>query len=284
MAPILPSRINANLITVSADSVLGEGTYGVVYRGTLNKPSPRKVAIKVTKLKAHAKSSTYFPVSWCRELSILQELSHPNCIRFLGVVQSKGTGNVSSTRGEKRHDPRRAITETQESNLHQRFEVFHDNMPQIGLMMEYMELDLAYMIDCHKNVITYTSCSSIKRDPLLPMQNITSIFYQITKGLEYLHSNWIMHRDLKPQNILISTSPEEHGVVKIADFGISRKFQDPPVKLVDVDAVVVSLWYRAPELLLGMSDYDCSIAISRPVSQTMDYKVLSSCPPSSSNL
>jgi len=78
-----------------------------------------------------------------------------------------------------------------------------------------------------------------------------SILYQLLNGLAYLHANWILHRDLKPANILIM----KDGTVKIGDLGLARFFQEPIQPLINGDKVVVTIWYRAPELLLGAKHY-----------------------------
>jgi cyclin-dependent kinase 12/13 len=72
------------------------------------------------------------------------------------------------------------------------------------------------------------------------------------EGLAYLHAQKIMHRDIKGANILISNN----GDVKIADFGLARMQAKG-----GYTNRVVTLWYRAPELLLGVSDYDTKIDI-----------------------
>lgn len=94
------------------------------------------------------------------------------------------------------------------------------------------------------------------------MQTVKSLLWQILQGMNYLHMNWIIHRDLKPSNILVTGAdkpPSERGCVKIADFGLARLFQAPLRPLTDVDAVVVTIWYRAPELLLGAKHYTKAI-------------------------
>lgn len=96
----------------------------------------------------------------------------------------------------------------------------------------------------------------------MPMQTVKSLLWQILQGINYLHRNWIIHRDLKPSNILVTGSdkpPTDRGCVKIADFGLARLFQAPLRPLTDVDAVVVTIWYRAPELLLGSKHYTKAI-------------------------
>lgn len=67
---------------------------------------------------------------------------------------------------------------------------------------------------------------------------------QLFKGLAYLHANFYIHRDLKLSNLLLS----HRGLLKIADFGLSRRFGYP---LRAMTPNVVTLWYRAPELLLN---------------------------------
>lgn len=73
-----------------------------------------------------------------------------------------------------------------------------------------------------------------------------SFLYQLLHGVAYLHANWVLHRDLKPANILVT----QDGVVKIGDLGLARLFQSPLNPLYNGDKVVVTIWYRAPELVL----------------------------------
>lgn len=80
---------------------------------------------------------------------------------------------------------------------------------------------------------------------------VKSLLYQILNGIHYLHSNWVLHRDLKPANILVMGEGPDRGKVKIADMGFARLFNSPLKPLADLDPVVVTFWYRAPELLLG---------------------------------
>jgi len=79
--------------------------------------------------------------------------------------------------------------------------------------------------------------------PGLAPERIKDIMWQILSGVDFLHSHRIVHRDLKPQNILVSRD----GQVKLADFGLARIYDFSSL----LTTVVVTLWYRSPEILLG---------------------------------
>lgn len=79
--------------------------------------------------------------------------------------------------------------------------------------------------------------------PGLPIERIKNLLKQILTGVDFLHTHRIVHRDLKPQNLLVS----KDGVVKLADFGLAKTY-DFEMRLT---SLVVTLWYRAPEVLLS---------------------------------
>ena len=111
---------------------------------------------------------------------------------------------------------------------------------KIYTVMEYLDFELKNLLIVQKH-----SFSSF---------NIKSIIYQLLCAVSYLHHNWVIHRDIKPSNILIS----KEGVVKLGDFGLARKFSSPLGKY---SPLVVTLWYRAPELLFWMNRYGSKIDI-----------------------
>eukprot|EP00037_Helgoeca_nana_P002756 m.35912 g.35912 ORF g.35912 m.35912 type:complete len:430 (+) comp12819_c0_seq1:111-1400(+) len=82
--------------------------------------------------------------------------------------------------------------------------------------------------------------------------DIKAYLLMTCKGLEFLHSHWILHRDMKSANLLITAN----GIVKICDFGFATFYGSPSRPL---SSQVVTLWYRAPELLMGAKVYGVGV-------------------------
>lgn len=88
----------------------------------------------------------------------------------------------------------------------------------------------------------------------IPPYNVKLFLFQLLRGLAYIHERKILHRDLKPQNLLIN----EIGELKLADFGLARAKSVPSHTY---SHEVVTLWYRPPDVLLGSKDYTTSLDI-----------------------
>ncbi|XP_028841661.1 cyclin-dependent kinase 16-like isoform X2 [Denticeps clupeoides] len=108
----------------------------------------------------------------------------------------------------------------------------------LTLVFEYLEMDLKQYMD---------DCGSLINAP-----NVKIFLFQLLRGLAYCHGRKVLHRDLKPQNLLIN----ERGELKLADFGLARA-KSVPTKTYSNE--VVTLWYRPPDVLLGSVEYSTPI-------------------------
>lgn len=171
--------------------ILGEGTYGVVYRA-LDRQTNRTVALKKVRLD---RTEEGIPQTALREVSILQEIHHQNIVNLLDVICGDG---------------------------------------KLYLIFEFVEQDMKKAME--RKGSPYTG-AALKR-----------LVYQLLDGLYFCHRHRIIHRDLKPANLLLTSDQ----TLKIADFGLARAFQVP---MHTYTHEVVTLWYRAPEILLGEKHY-----------------------------
>nr|AEE61929.1 unknown [Dendroctonus ponderosae] len=178
---------------------IGEGTYGVVYKGK-NKNTGEMVSMKRIRLENEDEG---IPSTALREMSLLKELRHANIVTLLEVIMDE---------------------------------------PRLYLIFEFLSMDLKKYLD---NI----ECGKYMNPKL-----VKSYLYQINEAILFCHQRRVIHRDLKPQNLLISAN----GVIKVADFGLGRAF-GVPVRIFTHE--VVTLWYRAPEVLLGAARYSCPVDI-----------------------
>ncbi|KAK9063498.1 hypothetical protein SSX86_017368 [Deinandra increscens subsp. villosa] len=116
--------------------------------------------------------------------------------------------------------------------------VVGSNLDSIFMVMEYMEHDLKALMETMKQPFSQSE--------------VKCLMLQLFEGTKYLHDNWVLHRDLKTSNLLLNN----RGELKICDFGLSRQYGSP---LKPYTHLVVTLWYRAPELLLGTKLYSTAI-------------------------
>ena len=126
----------------------------------------------------------------------------------------------------------------QHNNIVRLYDVIHTENKLI-LVFEYMDLDLKKYMDSHGD-----------RGVLEPAV-VRSFMWQLLKGTGFCHENRVLHRDLKPQNLLIN----KRGELKLGDFGLARAFGIP---VNTFSNEVVTLWYRAPDVLMGSRTYSTS--------------------------
>jgi len=180
---------------VIENAVLGEGTYGKVYKA-LQTRTGRAVAMKKMKLESEEEG---VPSTALREIALLKELHHDNVVKLLD---------------------------------------FFCSPKKLTLVFEFVDNDLKkYMKSLGRQMAPAT---------------IKMLALQLCQGIEFCHANRILHRDLKPQNLLIDVRLR----LKIADFGLARAYSVPVPKYTHE---VVTVWYRAPEILLGSALYSVPV-------------------------
>ncbi|CAA3025002.1 cell division control protein 2 homolog isoform X1 [Olea europaea var. sylvestris] len=133
------------------------------------------------------------------------------------------------------------LKEMQHENIVRLLDVEHTEK-RLYLVFEYLDLDLAKHME---------SSPEFSRNPRL----VKLFLYQILRGVAYCHSHRILHRDLKPQNLLIDLRTN---TLKLADFGLGRALSIP---LGTLTHQMVTLLYRAPEILLGLKKYSTPVDV-----------------------
>ncbi len=131
------------------------------------------------------------------------------------------------------------LKELKHPNIVRLYDVIHTEK-KLTLVFEFSDQDLKNYIDEHSGEVA--------------PDTVKSFLYQLINGVGYCHQRRVLHRDLKPQNLLINRK----GELKLADFGLARAFGIP---VRSYSHEVVTLWYRAPDVLMGSRKYSQSIDV-----------------------
>ncbi|XP_031476087.1 serine/threonine-protein kinase STY13-like [Nymphaea colorata] len=203
-----------DLSKLDVKSVIAHGTYGTVYRGVYD---GQDVAVKLLDwgedgLSNEAETAA-LRASFKQEVAVWHKLDHPNVTKFVGA--SMGTSELKI--------PARSCSNN-----------FHETIPARAccVVVEYLPAGTLkqYLI---KN-----------RRRKLAFKVVIQIALDLSRGLSYLHSRKIVHRDVKTENMLLDSSR----TLKIADFGVARvEAQNPK----DMTGETGTLGYMAPEVLNG---------------------------------
>ncbi|KAL1935248.1 hypothetical protein VTP01DRAFT_4388 [Rhizomucor pusillus] len=129
------------------------------------------------------------------------------------------------------------LKELKHVNILRLYDVLHTEK-KLTLVFEYLDSDLKKFLDSYGGDIDVLT--------------IKQLMHQLMKGIAFCHEHKVLHRDLKPQNLLIN----KKGELKLGDFGLARAFGIP---VRSYSHEVVTLWYRAPDVLMGCRQYSTSI-------------------------
>ena len=129
------------------------------------------------------------------------------------------------------------LKELRHPNIVRLLDVLHSEKV-LTLVFEYCDQDLKRFFESCNGEIDQTL--------------VRNLFHQLLSGIEYCHRKHVLHRDLKPQNLLLT----RNGELRLADFGLARAFGIP---VRSFSCEVVTLWYRPPEILFGSRQYDTGV-------------------------
>jgi len=138
------------------------------------------------------------------------------------------------------------LTQLQHENIVKLYDVVHHGK-RLVIALEYCDLDLK------EHMENFNS-------GLMPSSMCKSVMHQLLKAVEYIHEQNVIHRDLKPQNVLIQKDKNNQNNVRVllADFGLARELG---IHVRSCTSEVVTLWYRPPDVLCGSSNYGFSVDI-----------------------
>eukprot|EP00930_Biecheleria_cincta_P022906 TRINITY_DN1662_c0_g2_i3.p1 TRINITY_DN1662_c0_g2~~TRINITY_DN1662_c0_g2_i3.p1 ORF type:complete len:729 (-),score=120.62 TRINITY_DN1662_c0_g2_i3:143-2329(-) len=191
----------------------------------------------------------------CGEYLILEEIGKGV---YGSVTRAQRFGSEEMVAIKKLHDdpdawadgiPAHALREVsllidfQHPNIVHLKELVEVDRQDIRLVFEYMPMDLHMVLRNYR-----------RNGELMPMKKVRRSTRDMIAGVYACHCRSMVHRDLKPQNILV----DHDGTMKLADFGLSRMIVSP-LRSHTLD--VVTLWYRAPEILLGAQRYGFEVDI-----------------------
>ncbi|CAO3618707.1 unnamed protein product [Mucor fragilis] len=131
------------------------------------------------------------------------------------------------------------LQELRHPNVIELIDVF-SHKTNLNLVLEYLDSDLEQVIK--------------DKSILFMPADIKSWMLMMLRGLDHCHRHFVLHRDMKPNNLLLTSG----GVLKIADFGLARDWGDPGKQMT---SQVVTRWYRSPELLFGAKEYSYAVDI-----------------------
>lgn len=233
---------------------IGEGTYGVVYKAK-DRVTGEIIALKKIRLEAEDEG---IPSTAIREISLLKELQHPNIVRLYDVVHTERKLTLvfefldQDLKKVRPENIQRTESYTSHKILARKKseKISHCSGIFLVFSSDNVHERFAFFVTIQQRCLKYLDvCDSGLGLPIL-----MSFLYQLLTGVAYCHHHRVLHRDLKPPNLLIN----REGQLKLADFGLARAFGIP---VRSYTHEVVTLWYRAPDVLLGSRKYSTPVDI-----------------------
>lgn len=219
---------------------LGQGTFGSVYKG-VHLETQRQVAMKRIII---SEDRDLFPITAQREITILKKLDHKNVVKLIEMVYDYPPSSQEPD-------------QNQQSKRWSGTNSVNGNNDKLSTKAFYMILP--YMV---------ADLSGVLHNPRIKLElsHVKNIMLQLLEAVNYVHCQKFMHRDIKTANLLL----DHRGVLKLADFGLARTYYGAPPNLkfpggagsgASYTSVVVTRWYRAPELVLGDKRYTTAVDI-----------------------
>ncbi|GAX23152.1 hypothetical protein FisN_33Lh044 [Fistulifera solaris] len=250
------NRMTRTLAHYDLTSKIGSGTYGEVYSAYC-KDTQQVVALKKLRPHLHTQTTMGTSLQQIREIKILKRLQHPNLLRLIEVVTSKGVEHL-----DPEDEP--LVPSSSKPDKPLVIDVREKYKGNLFLVLEYLPHDLSGLLDIGH--------------PFTSVQ-IKCIIQQLLQALSYLHQHKYIHRDIKSSNILL----DNHFRLKLADFGLARSIEPPIYQSVSSSSSsslgggkssnsnsndtllltnkVITLWYRPPEILVGTQEYGPAVDI-----------------------
>eukprot|EP01118_Nematostelium_gracile_P002232 TRINITY_DN1246_c0_g1_i1.p1 TRINITY_DN1246_c0_g1~~TRINITY_DN1246_c0_g1_i1.p1 ORF type:complete len:488 (+),score=132.10 TRINITY_DN1246_c0_g1_i1:77-1540(+) len=193
-------------------------------------------------------------LSGCRSVETYQELNKIEEGTY-GIVyraQDKQTGDIVALKRLKMDREKEGFPITSLREIRALMIYKHPNIVDVKEIVVGSKLNSIFIVMEFLDHDIKGLMGEMKADTRFLTSEVKCLMIQLLSGVKHLHDNWIIHRDLKTSNLLYSNK----GILKIADFGLARSYGSP---LKEYTQLVVTLWYRAPELLLGAKLYTPAI-------------------------
>ncbi|OII72749.1 protein kinase domain-containing protein [Cryptosporidium andersoni] len=224
------SEIDGTSKKYALGKILGTGSFGIVCEVT-DIDNGQRYALKKVLQDPRYKN---------RELDIMKILDHPNIIKLIDYFY---------TTGDEEPIPPQPPTDDINCAGHIGRNIIHSNS---NMKSKVSNKFLNVIMEYIPETLYRVSKSFIRSGNIMPINIVSIYIYQLFRAVGFLHSLGICHRDIKPQNLLVDT---KNNTLKLCDFGSAKRLIPNELSV----AYICSRFYRAPELMLGATEYTPNI-------------------------